>query len=384
MSFDTVDMARLRGLAGYKWRRYGDDVLPAWVADMDFLQAEPLRDYVAQAAATGDLGYPFKEGPEPLAEVFVDRAMRRYGWRVEPERVELLIDVVQGLYLGFDLFCERGEAGIMPTPIYPNFLSAASETGRRAIECAMVLQDGRFVIDFDAMEASIDDGTRVLMFCNPHNPTGRVFERGELEALAEIALRHDLVVIADEIFADVVYEGHEYIPFETLGPEIAARTVTYHSATKAFNLGGTRVAVAVFGSASLKDRFREVPGRLLGGHNCLGIPLSRIAYTQCDDWIGELVPYLQKNRDFIGEFLARRMPRVKYVAPEAAYFAWMDCTELDLPAGPFEYFLENAKVALSNGVDFGEVGKNFVRLNYATPNKLLEQILERLADSVDK
>lgn len=384
MSFDTVDLARLRGLSGGKWRRYGDDVLPAWVADMDFLQAQPLRDYVARAAATGDLGYPFKEGPEPLEQVFAERAMRRYGWRIEPERVELLIDVVQGLYLGFDMFCEPGQGGIIPTPIYPNFLSAAADTGRRAIQCPMVVQEGRFVIDFDAMAAAIDDGTRVLMFCNPHNPTGRVFERGELEALADIALRHDLVVIADEIFADVVYEGHEYIPFETLGPEIRARTITYHSATKTFNLGGTRVAVAVFGSEALRKRFRQVPGRLLGGHNCLGIPLSRIAWRDCDDWIAELVPYLQANRDFITEFLASRMPAVRYVPPEAAYFAWMDCSELDLPGGPYEYFLEHAKVGLSNGPDFGKLGKHCVRLNYATPRALLEQILERLAGSIEK
>ena len=234
------------------------------------------------------------------------------------------------------------------------------------------------------MAAAIDDGTRVLMFCNPHNPTGRVFERGELEALADIALRHDLVVIADEIFADVVYEGHEYIPFETLGPEIRARTITYHSATKTFNLGGTRVAVAVFGSEALRKRFRQVPGRLLGGHNCLGIPLSRIAWRDCDDWIAELVPYLQANRDFITEFLASRMPAVRYVPPEAAYFAWMDCSELDLPGGPYEYFLEHAKVGLSNGPDFGKLGKHCVRLNYATPRALLEQILERLAGSIEK
>ena len=383
MSLDTLDMARLRGMRGNKWQTYGDEVLPAWVADMDFLQAKPIRDYVAHAAATGDLGYPFKKGPEPLEEVFVERAKRRYGWHIEPERVELLIDVVQGLYLGFELYCERGEGGIIPTPIYPNFLSAAAETGRRAIECPMVADGGRYAIDFDAMEACIDDGTRILMFCNPHNPTGRVFDRGELEAIADIALRHDLVVIADEIFADVIYEGHHFIPFETLSPEVAARTITYHSATKTFNLGGIRIAVAVFGSEALQEQFRTLAERLLGGHNCLGIPLTRIAWQQCDDWITELVPYLQANRDFVTEFLAKRLPAIKYIPPQAAYFAWLDCSELDLPDSPFDYFLEHARVALSNGVDFGEIGKNCVRLNYATPRKLLEQILNRLADSIE-
>jgi cystathionine beta-lyase len=384
MSFDTVDMARLRGLAGNKWRRYGEDVLPAWVADMDFLQAAPIREYLMRAASNGDLGYPFAEGPEPLQEVFAERAMKRYGWPVDTGRIELIIDVVQGLYLGMDIYCERGEGVIIPTPIYPNFLSAAAETGRRAIESPLVLDGGRFVIDFDALEACVDDGTRLLMVCNPHNPTGRVFQREELEGLAELALRHDLVVIADEIFADMVYEGGKYTPFASLGPEIAARTVTYHSATKAFNLGGIRIAIAVFGSDKLHERYKAVPRRILGGHNCLGIPLTRIAYQECDDWLAEVVPYLRGNRDFVGEFFARRMPAVGYVPPESTYFAWMNCTDLDLPGGPYEYFLEHAKVALSDGVSFGEVGKGCVRLNYATPRALLEQILERLADSIEK
>lgn len=382
MDFDTLDMARLRGLAGNKWRRYGDDVLPAWVADMDFLQAAPIRDYVARAAASGDLGYPSAEAAGPLKELFAERAMRRYGWRVDTGRVELIIDVVQGLYLALDIFCEPGEGAIVPTPVYPYFLSAAEENRRRAIATPLVKDGAHFVIDMQALEASVDEGTRVLMVCNPQNPTGRVFRREELEALAEVALRHDLVVVADEIFADVVFEGHEYIPFATLSPEIAARTVTFHSATKAFNLGGVRIAVATFGSDKLHKRFDAVPRRILGGHNCLGIPLTHIAWQHCDDWLAAVVPYLQGNRDFVTDFFARRMPSVGYVPSEATFFAWMDCKDLALPGGPYEYFLEHAKVALSDGVPFGKGGEGCVRLNFATSRKLLEQILQRLADSL--
>ena len=384
MDFDTLDMARLRGLSGNKWQRYGDDVLPAWVADMDFLQAAPIRDYVAAAGTTGDLGYPLAQAAESLKVIFAERAMKRYGWRVDTERVELLIDVVQGLYLGLEMFCEPGEGAIVPTPIYPYFLTAAEENRRRAIANPLVLDAKRFIIDMDALEASIDDDTRVLMVCNPHNPTGRVFLRAELEALADVALRHDLIVIADEIFADVVFEGHRYIPFASLSPEIAARTVTFHSATKAFNLGGIRIAPAVFGSDELHQRFKSIPRRMLGGHNCLGISLTRIAWQQCEEWLAGVIPYLQGNRDFVSDFLARRMPAVGYVPPEATFFAWMDCRQLDLPGGPYEYFLEHAKVALSDGVPFGEAGKGHVRLNFATPRKLLAQILERLAESLEK
>jgi len=384
MDFDEFDLARLRALNGYKWRRYGNEVLPAWVADMDFRPAAPIRDYVSHLGATGDLGYPSADAAQSLKALFAERAMKRYGWRVDTARTELIIDVVQGLYLGLDIYCRPGEAAIVPTPIYPYFLTAALENRRRAIVNPLVVDGAKFRIDVDALEASIDDGTRVLMVCNPHNPTGRVFRREELEALAEVALRHDLVVIADEIFADVVFEGHQYIPFASLSPEIAARTVTFHSATKAFNLGGVRIAVAVFGSEELHKRFDAVPRRILGGHNCLGIALTRIAWEQCGDWLGEVIPYLQGNRDFVTEFLARRMPAVGYVAPEATFFAWMDCRPLDLPGGPYEYFLEHAKVALSDGQPFGEVGKGWVRLNFATSRKLLGQILEQLAESIEK
>ena len=384
MDFDTLDMARLRGLASNKWRRYGEQVLPAWLADMDFLQAAPIREQVARAGASGDLGYPFADGPQRLQEIFAERAMQRYGWQVDSTRVELIIDVVQGLYLGLDIYCQPGEGAIIPTPIYPYFLSAAEENARRAMQSPLVPDGTRLVIDTDAVEASIDERTRLLMVCNPHNPTGRVFLREELEALAEVALRHDLVVIADEIFADVVFEGHRYIPFASLGPEIAARTVTFHSATKAFNLGGIRLAVAVFGSEALHRRFKSIPRRILGGHNCLGISVTRVAWQQCDDWLAGVVPYLQANRDFVTEFLARRMPAVGHVPPEATFFAWMDCRQLDLPGGPYEYFLEHAKVALSDGAPFGEAGQGCVRLNFATPRKLLAQILEQLAESIEK
>lgn len=383
MDFDTLDMGRLRSLAGNKWQRYGDQVIPAWVADMDFLQAAPIRDYVAHMAVTGDLGYPDSAAATALKERFAERAMDRYGMPVDPARVELLIDVVQGLYLALEMYCQAGEGAIIPTPVYPPFLAAADENGRRGLQNPLVRDGDRFVIDFDAVEASIDGGTRVLMVCNPHNPTGRVFLREELQALAEIALRHDLVVVADEIFADVVYAGNHYVPFSSLGPEIAARTVTFHSATKSYNLGGIRIAMAAFGSEALQAPYKAIPNRLLGGHNCLGITLTRIAWDACGDWLEAVVAYLQANRDFVSRFMAERMPQVGYVAPEGTFFGWLDFRELDLPGGPFEYFLEHAKVALSDGVPFGRAGEGHARLNFATSRRLLEQILERLAASID-
>jgi cystathionine beta-lyase len=382
--FDTLDMERLRGLAGNKWQRYGEDVIPAWVADMDFLQAEPIRDYVTRMGATGDLGYPDSDAAASLKERFAERAMERYGMPVDPARVELMIDVVQGLYLGLDMYCKPGEGAIIPTPIYPPFLGAAAENDRRGIQNPLVRDGSRYVIDMDAVEASIDDKTRVLMVCNPHNPTGRVFLREELEALAELALRHDLVVIADEIFADVIFDDNRHVPFSSLGPEIAARTVTFHSATKSYSLGGIRISMTAFGSEELQQRYTAIPNRLLGGHNCLGIALTRIAWDECDDWLADLVPYLQANRDFVTKFLAERMPAVGYVPPEGTFFAWMDFRELNLPGGPFEYFLEHAKVAMSDGATFGEAGVGHARLNFATSRKLLEKILERLASSIEK
>jgi cystathionine beta-lyase len=228
--FDHLDLARLRERRGEKWRLYGPDVLPAWVAEMDFPLAEPVRRVVESALALDDLGYPL-EGTGELGEAFAERMAARFGWRVDPARVEVLSEVVQGLYVAIAQLSDARDGVVVQTPVYPPFLAAVRRLGRRLVEQPLVAGARRYEIDLDALRREAPGSARIFLLCNPQNPTGRVFERRELEALAEIAAAHDWIVVADEIHADLVYPGARHLPFAALAPEVEARTVTLSSAS---------------------------------------------------------------------------------------------------------------------------------------------------------
>jgi len=384
MNLDDLDIARLRRRTGTKWQKYPGDVLPAWVADMDFPVAEPILALLRRTTEDSDLGYPLSRETNGLPEVFVERMQRRFAWTVDPLQVDLLTDVVQGAYIAIEVFSEPGDGIVIQTPIYPPFLTAVEETGRRLVENRLLETEDGYRIDFAALEDAIDRRTRVLLLCNPHNPTGRVFTRDELARLAGIAIERDLIVVSDEIHSDLTYPGHRHIPFATLGSEVEARTLTLTSATKAFNIAGARFAVAASGSAEIQERFNSVLSHIRGGLGSLGLAAARVAWTECQDWLDEVLIYLQGNRDFIADFLRTEMPMVGYLPPEATYLAWLDCGELELEPSPMEYFLEHAKVGFSEGENFGEVGRTFVRMNFATSRRILTEVLERVAKSIPR
>ncbi len=379
---DDLDIARLRLRTGEKWKTYPDDVLPVWVADMDFPLAEPLEALLRSTLENSDTGYPLGVDRDGLREVFAERAAARYGWRVDPGRIELLSDVVQGLYVALHVLTEPGDAAIVQTPIYPPFLRCVEDVKRRMLVNELVQGERGYEIDFDALRGSIDARTRMLMLCNPHNPTGRVFTREELSALAEIAIEHDLIVVSDEIHADLVLPGAEHVPIATLGPEVEARTITLMSATKAWNIAGLRCAVAAFGSQDLHRRFNALPRHIRGGLGSLGLAATQIAWTACQPWLDEVVGYLDANRRAVREQLAEQLPAVRLDGPEGTYLAWLDCRALELPGGPFAFFLKRAKVALSNGAVFGPGGSGFVRLNFATSREIVTEAIERMAKAV--
>ncbi len=382
LDLDSLTLERLRARTGEKWRVYPEDVLPLWVADMDFPVAEPIRRRLRGAVDASDLGYPLHPRPTGLPELFAERAERLFGWKVDPRRVELLSDVVQGLYVALEVFSERAQGVVVQTPIYRPFLGAVRDTGRALVENRLVRGPAGFEIDFDRLRAAISRDTRVLLLCNPHNPTGRVFTRTELESLAEIALSRDLVVVADEIHGELVFPGHRHVPFATLGSEVEARTLTFSAASKAFNIAGLRCAVGVFGSAELRQRFLQVPRHLRGGLGALGIEGTRAAWLHGQPWLDGVLHYLAANRDHVARFVAERLPGVVHHRSEATYFAWLDCNALGLEPSPFQFFLERAKVGLSDGRSFGEPGEGCVRLNFATPRWLLDEALQRMERAI--
>lgn len=379
MNFDDLDIAELRRRRGEKWADYPGDVLPAWVADMDFPVAEPIAKYLAEAVRIHDLGYPQNPTPAALPSVFAKRMLERFGWAVDPRRVVVLTDVVQGIYIALQTLSDPGAGVILQPPVYPPFFEAVHDTKRRLIVNPLVRGPRGYELDLDQLRRVCDSGARVLLLCSPQNPTGRVFTRAELEGIAQIALERDLLVLSDEIQFDLVYPGHRHVPFASLGPEVERRTVTLTSATKGFNIAGLRCAVAAFGSEELLRRFKSVPSHVRGGLNTFGLGATEIAWTSCQPWLDDVMAYLDGNRRFLAEFVRERMPRVVHHTPESLYLAWLDCAALELGGAPQPFFLERARVALTDGRRFGPGGESFVRVNFATSRPILREILERMA-----
>jgi cysteine-S-conjugate beta-lyase len=271
---------------------------------------------------------------------------------------------------------------VVQTPIYPPFLVAVTRQERRLDENPLASSEQGYAIDLDRLRRETDARTRILLLCNPHNPTGRAFRRDELEPLAALAVERDWVVVADEIHQDLVYEGHPHVPFASLGREVEERTITLTAASKAFNIAGLRCGVAIFGSDALKRRFCALPRHIRGGIGMLGIEALEAAWRYSEPWLDEVRAYLAANREFVIDTVRDELPGVVLHPPDATYLAWLDCRALELRPNPFAFFLEQAKVALSDGATFGAPGRGFVRLNFATSRAILSEALERMAKAL--
>ncbi|MEO1063451.1 MAG: PatB family C-S lyase [Actinomycetota bacterium] len=375
------ELARLRRLQGVKWRRHGDEVLACWVADMDLGTAPAVADELARAVADMDLGYHSTVYGE-LRTALVDRMARRHGWQVDRERVVLFGDVLQGIEASLWWATEPGDGVIIHSPVYPPFWAAIRSTGRSIVEHPLRFDGARWTLDAGAVAEVAAARPRAMILCNPHNPTGRCFTRPELEELAELAQRLDLLVISDEIHAELVHPGGVHVPFASLGPDVAARTVTVTSASKSFNLAGLKCAFAVVDHDALAERFATLPTHLLGSVNALGARATLAAYDEGDGWLEQTLRTLTANRDLMARRLEESLPGVLAGVPEATYLAWLDVRGLDLGPTPAGALIERAGIALSEGADFGVGGEGFVRLNFATTRQLLDRILDRFVGAL--
>jgi cystathionine beta-lyase len=380
-AFDALTEPVLRARSGEKWQQYGPDALPLWVADMDFEVAAPVRRRLARALAVGDLGYPLHPRPTRVPDLAAARMRERFGYAFARSQVELVSEVVQAMHVSLVQLTKPGDGVITQTPIYPPFLHAIREHGRTLLANELRRGPDGYALDLDDLRAKARQA-KLLLLCNPQNPTGRAFRRDELEAIAAIAREHDLRVISDEIHADLVFAPHRHIPFASLSADAASRTITLYAASKAFNIAGLRCAVAIFGTPELKRRWSEFPRHLRGGLNGPGILATEAAWMHGDAWLADCLAYLRANRDFVAEFVKRELPGVVHHAPEATYLAWLDCRALKLAEAPHEFFLKHASVALSEGPNFGEPGVGFVRLNFATSRAILERALGQMAKAL--
>ncbi|GAA2229358.1 MalY/PatB family protein [Streptomyces nogalater] len=379
--FDDLDVRALSRRPGAKWSRAQPGVLPAWIAEMDFPPAPAVREALLRCVED-DLGYPSWDGraeENPLRTAFAERMRARHGWQPDPAHVREFTDINQGLQAVLNVATRPGDGVVVHTPTYPPFLETIASMGRRTHAVPYTPDGDGWTFDADRLDRELREGTsRVLLLVNPHNPTGRVLDPEELRALARLALRHDLLVVADEVHADLVHEPHRHIPFASLGDEVAARTVTLTSATKTFNVPGVRCAVAHVGAAGVREALAR-PTHLYGEPNTFGVAATLAAWEQGEAWLAELRQVLARNAALVRGGLPAG---VGYRMPQATFLAWLDCREPGLEPDPFTFFRDKARVLLNDGRAFGPGGEGFVRLNFATSRSILEDILRRIRESL--
>jgi cystathionine beta-lyase len=373
-----VELERLRSLSCIKWTWHDPDVLPAWVADMDLAPVPAAVEAVRALVERGDFGYNMT-AESKLAGAWCAWQSERNGWSPDDKLTRVFCDVMQGVEATLWLSTEPGDGVVAFTPVYPPFLRTVSANKRRIVECPLLQEEG-WRLDPERLNAAIDDGTRAILLCNPHNPTGRAFSREELRAIADVAETRDLIIISDEIWGDLIHPGAEHIPMPLLGEDTAARTVTISAASKSFNLAGLRTAVAHLGHEGVRKAIKALPGHLFGAVGSPGAEASLAAWTQGAPWLAETREHLTAQRDHLAERLSAELPSVRFDIPEATYLAWLDFRELGLGDDPAKRLLDSARVALSSGLDFGPRGAGFARLNFATTRPILDAIVDRIAE----
>jgi cysteine-S-conjugate beta-lyase len=377
-TFDRLSLDALRRRRSEKWRVYPPDVLPAWVAEMDFPLAEPVKRALHEAVAADDCGYVH---PADLADAFAAFAGDRLGWPVDPGRVTVVPDVMVGVAEVLRVVTAPGDGVAINPPVYPPFFATLADLGRRTVEVPMIRAAGGFELDLDGLRDAFAAGARALLLCNPHNPTGRVLARAELEAVAELAGRHGAVVVADEVHAPLTLAGAAHTSWGCLGGA-AELGIVVTSASKAWNFPGLKCAVVVAGSRRTQELVAGIPREVRYGAGHLGLLASVAAFRDGGPWLDALLAHLDRNRRLLADLLGARLPAVGYRPPQASYLAWLDCAGLGLGDDPAAVFLERGRVALSHGPDFGRPGAGFARLNMGTSAELLEATVDRMARAV--
>ncbi len=396
--FDTVINRRCSN--SVKWKRYGEDVLPLWVADMDFGAPEPILEALHQAVEHGIFGYEFPT--RKLGETVAARMEKLYGWRVNPEMVVATPGVIAGFYAAARTVCQTGQGILVQPPVYPPFLSVHKNSALVCQEAQLrMTTEGSILhygVDFDEFGRAVNSGgaqTGMFLLCNPHNPTGQAYLQDDLRRMAEICLRNQLIICSDEIHSELLLGGSSnpsqeagrHTPIASLDPEIADRSITLIAPSKTFNVPGLFCAFAILPNPELLKRYKETLEQMAMHVTSLGLTAAQAAYSgACDNWLAELRTYLTGNRDFLSEYVRNEFEGIRLTNPEATYLAWLDCNELvrsgRIQGSPGEFFLKQAKVALNEGKEFGSGGEGFVRLNFGCPRKTLVEALERMKASL--
>jgi cystathionine beta-lyase len=381
-ALNRITVADLRRRGGLKWTYAGPDVLGAFVAEMDFGTAPAVEDALRAVITRQDYGYLTPLAARQMAAACAAWLADRSGWEVDPDWIRPLPDVIKGLEAAITLFSRPDSPMILPTPAYMPFLSVPPLLGRKIIQVPMITVGGRAVLDLDGIGAAFRAGGHLLILCNPCNPMGRVYTQAELTGVGEVVERHGGRVFADEIHAPLVYPGHRHIPYASLSEVTAGHTLTATSASKGWNLPGLKCAQLILGNEADRELWAEA-GRLIEhGASTPGVHANIAAFTAGQDWLAEVLAYLDRSRMLLGDLLAEHLPGIRYRPPEGTYLAWLDCRELGLGDTPGEFFLDKGSVLVNDGPAFGEAGKGHVRLNFATPWPILQEIVRQMGQAV--
>ena len=369
-----------------------EDVIPMWIADMDFPAPQPIIEAIKERAEHPCYGYT-KPGIGVI-EAVVERIQRKFNWKIRPEWILFTPGLIPALHFAVRTVTHPGDEVILQEPVYYPFFKAVTSSGCQIINSGLRLIDGRYEMDYEDLENRfrskagmiLANSSRVkaILLCNPHNPVGRLWDKKELIRMGEIVLRHGAVVISDEIHCEILYKGYRHTPFASISEEFEQNCILCVSPSKTFNLAGLEISTVIIPNKKLRDDFSNMRSGILPESNLFGYIALEAAYRYGDEWLNQVLAYLQRNLDFMLDYFRHRIPRIKVIEPEGTYLIWLDCRELGLDNLSLKTFMrKKARVGLDDGFLFGEAGSGFERMNIACPRSILEAALKRIETAVN-
>lgn len=359
-----------------------EDVLPMWVADMDFKAPEAVNEALIARARHGIYGYTMFD--KDIKQAIINWVHNRHGWLIEPEWINASPGVVNTLHMAIQALTERGDKILIQTPVYTPFYQVILAHDRELVKNSLIYKDRYYTIDFEDFEEKLKSGVKAFILCSPHNPVGRVWKKEELQKIAELCLAYDVLILSDEIHADLTFPNEKHIPIASLSDEIAQQTITCMSPSKTFNLAGLQGSFAVTPDkkkqVKLAKAFQKQGLYML---NTMAITAMEAAYKHGASWLDELRTVIKRNREYVVSMFDKHAPSLKVTKSEGTYLLWIDCSALGMDAKELKKFMiEKARVGLNAGIDYGEEGRQFMRMNIACPRKTLEEGVIRIIEAV--
>ncbi len=388
MVYDFDKVIERRNTHSVKWdnldKSFGaDDILPMWVADMDFPCPQPILDSIEKRNKHGILGYTTR--PESLHESIINWMKKRHGWNIKKEWLVYSPGVVTSLNLAVMTFTRPGDSVIIQSPVYPPFFSVVKNNDRIIALNPLIEESGNYSIDFESLEKEMAAGSKMMILCSPHNPVGRVWTKSELDKLAQLCEKYGVLMVSDEIHSDLILPGNKHIPIATVSEYMKQNSITCIAPSKTFNIPGLTTSVAIIPNPKLRLKFLKTINRIgIGMSNIFGIVATEAAYTHGEPWLEELIKYLDDNVNYLLEYFNTNIPEIKVTKPQGTYLVWLDCRALNMDGKSLHRFMiEQGKIGLNNGLDFGPGGEGFLRINVACPRATLEEGLKRINKAVE-